>query len=206
MHRQKQAALLSLLFMSEVFAENYTKVHTDVPVYRGDSKTFICNTSRTDTSQVRWTKDNFLFSHLFSKNQTFSNFSSDRVKIEIDSPSKLIISNVQDDDKGLYICNITERRGPKSYRWNLTVLQKPEGGSLTQYFFHYFLPSGMAVFLCCIISAICLCRKLRAKTPNQNQIQDQSYVESAEERGTERRTNKRRSQYMERLNSIYNAY
>ncbi|XP_034549370.1 uncharacterized protein LOC117819934 isoform X4 [Notolabrus celidotus] len=56
------------------------------------------------------------------------------------------------------------------------------------------------VLLCCIIAALCLCRKLRRKTPNPNPAQSPNMQNSEEQIGAERN-----SQYMERLNSIYNT-
>ncbi|XP_034549373.1 uncharacterized protein LOC117819934 isoform X7 [Notolabrus celidotus] len=48
--------------------------------------------------------------------------------------------------------------------------------------------------------ALCLCRKLRRKTPNPNPAQSPNMQNSEEQIGAERN-----SQYMERLNSIYNT-
>ncbi|XP_051260726.1 uncharacterized protein LOC127366059 isoform X4 [Dicentrarchus labrax] len=81
----------------------------------------------------------------------------------------------------------------------------------SSWYFLYILTSVIGSLLCGFTSAFCLCRKLRARTPNQNPVQHQFPLESREEAavtqpegGTERRAkNKKSSQYMERLNSIY---
>uniref|UniRef100_UPI0037E90DDF uncharacterized protein isoform X2 n=1 Tax=Semicossyphus pulcher TaxID=241346 RepID=UPI0037E90DDF len=82
-------------------------------------------------------------------------------------------------------------------------------GSL--WYFVYILTSVIGLFLLGIVSVVCLCRRMRAKTPNQEQIHLESAAAENQlpqtQSGAERRTNnKRRSQYMERLNSIYAAY
>ncbi|TMS06901.1 hypothetical protein E3U43_016660, partial [Larimichthys crocea] len=82
----------------------------------------------------------------------------------------------------------------------------------SSWYFPYILAAVIGLLLCGIAPAVCLCRKLRARTPEQNPAQDQTNLESGGEvvvpRGSrERRTNnKQRSQYMERLNSIYDVY
>nr|XP_029131752.1 uncharacterized protein LOC109976608 isoform X2 [Labrus bergylta] len=115
MFHPNQAALLSLLFMHGVFADQKV-VHTDEEVSRGGSVIFTCNTSRENTKQINWSKGRFLFSHLMKGNETVSNFTSDRLTIDLSS--KLIISNAQEDDEGLYTCHLTESSGSKTYRWN----------------------------------------------------------------------------------------
>nr|XP_020482309.2 uncharacterized protein LOC109976609 [Labrus bergylta] len=209
MFHPNQAALLSLLFMHGVFAADQKVVHTDEEVSRGGSVIFICNTSRENTKQINWSKGRFRFSHSMEGNLTASNLTSDRLTIDLSS--KLIISNAQEDDEGLYTCNLTESSGSTTYRWNLTVSDKPEEEKSSGYFL-YILTAGIGVVLCCIISATCLCRKCKAKTADQNPVQDQFQQQSAgeipqQQSGTDRRTNnKRKSEYMERLNSIYDAY
>ncbi|XP_060909433.1 uncharacterized protein LOC132986806 [Labrus mixtus] len=209
MFHPNQAALLSLLFMHGVFAEEQESNHTDEEVSRGGSVIFTCNTSRETTKQINWSKGRFFFSHSMEVNKTASNLTSDRLTIDLSS--KLIISKAQEDDEGLYTCLLTETKGKKIYQWNLTVSDKSEEEKSSGYFL-YSLTAGIGVVLCCIISATCLCRKCKAKTADQNPVQDQFHQQSAgeipqQQSGTGRRTNnKRRSEYMERLNSIYDAY
>nr|XP_029138656.1 uncharacterized protein LOC110004552 isoform X1 [Labrus bergylta] len=152
MFHPNQAALLSLLFMHGVFAADQKVVHTDEEVSRGGSVIFICNTSRENTKQINWSKGRFRFFHSMKGNVTVSNLTSDRLTIDLSS--KLIISNAQEDDEGLYTCHLTESSGSTTYRWNLTVSDRPEEEK-SLWYFPYILTAGIGVVLCCIISATC---------------------------------------------------
>ncbi|TMS06662.1 hypothetical protein E3U43_016421 [Larimichthys crocea] len=208
-----QAPLLcvQLLVIGRVLAVVHPDDRRYELVLRGDSISFDCNTSKADTRQIIWTKDRFLFSYSFLKNLTFSNFTSPRLRIDQNFPSVLNVSDAQHEDAGLYECVVTAHDGPRTTQWNLTVSEKPEEASFPWYF-PYILAAVIGLLLCGIAPAVCLCRKLRARTPEQNPAQDQTNLESGGEvmvpQGSrERRTNnKQRSQYMERLNSIYDVY
>ncbi|XP_049450749.1 uncharacterized protein LOC125900034 isoform X3 [Epinephelus fuscoguttatus] len=160
-------------------------------------------------TQINWTKGRSVFAHSVLLNQNFSNFTSHYI-IDLNLPSQLNISNVQHDDAGLYRCNLTAIKGQRAIEWNLTVSEKPEGTSLPWYF-PYILTAVIGLLLCVFTSAVCLYRKLRARTSDQSPAQEQFHLQSETEvalrhtRGdTDSRANKHRSQYMERLNSIYN--
>ncbi|KAG7999552.1 hypothetical protein GBF38_000555, partial [Nibea albiflora] len=192
------------------FSPSLLVIHqVDHMVYRGDSVSFTCNTSKANITQINWTKDRFLF-YAVRKNQTVSNFTSHRLRIDQNFPSVLNVSDAQHEDEGLYKCVVTAISGLRTIQWNLTVSEKPEGVS-SSWYFPYILASVIGLLLCGIVSAVCLCRKLGARTPEQNPVQDQTDLESGgevvpqESRG--RRTdNRKRSEYMERLNSIYDVY
>ncbi|XP_056244586.1 uncharacterized protein LOC130177147 [Seriola aureovittata] len=207
MFHLNQAALLSiqLLLICHVFAGHYPDEHRNITVSRGDPVMFTCNLSMITITQITWIKDRFLFSDFISKNQNFSNFTSDRLKIDSVFPSTLNISNAQHDDAGLYRCNVTGVNGARTATWNLAVTEKPE--EMTDFhlwYLLYILTTVTGLLLCGITSAVCLCRKRRTRTPNQDSAQGQFHLQSGGEDDTEsRRNNKRRSQYMERLNSIY---
>lgn len=96
-------------------------------VSRGDSVVFTCNISKGKVTHINWTKGRFHLAHSISNNQTFSNFTSDRLIIDLNSPSKLNIFNAQHDDAGLYRCCVSDRTGLRTAAWNLTVSEKLEG-------------------------------------------------------------------------------
>ncbi|XP_028249237.1 zwei Ig domain protein zig-1-like isoform X2 [Parambassis ranga] len=179
-------------------------------VFRGESVTLTCNISMENVTFIKWTRGRPLFTYSMLSNQTFSNFSSDRLKIDVDFPSTLNITNVQLEDAGIYSCEATDRIGTHNVTWNLTVSENPEEESFPWYFV-YLLPSASAFLLCVIMSAVCLCRKHRTVPSNQDAAQPQFYSQSGEAEGipqgprnaTDYRTNNKQSQYMERLNSIY---
>ncbi|XP_047198606.1 uncharacterized protein LOC118120113 [Hippoglossus stenolepis] len=212
-----QAALLAvhLVVMCPVLAEIlqfFPDDHRDILVSSGDSVTFTCNTTTNRTSQINWTKGKFFFSHSVSLNKTVSNVTSDRVRIDVDFPSKLKISNAQHEDSGLYQCGVTDRKGAWSNRWNLTVAETPP--EVLSWYFLYTILRGVVLLLFGITAAVCLHRKLRTRTSNQDPVQSQLHLQSGGEvvipqaqAGPDRRTNnKHRSQYRERLNSIYGVY
>ncbi|XP_035860509.1 uncharacterized protein LOC116047068 [Sander lucioperca] len=213
MFNRDQAALLSiqLYVMVQVFAEilSDTVEQRNMLVSRGDPVILTCNISTTNATQINWTKDSSFFSHLVLHNKTVSNFTSH--KIDINLPSKLNISNVQHDNAGLYRCDIIDKKGTWTIKWNLTV-SEPEETSPSWSFLHIGLLTAVTGLLLCVLtSAVCLHRKLRARIPNQNPVQEQFDLQSEGEVGlpqlqgvTDIRGNyKHRSQYTERLNSIY---
>ncbi|XP_044074074.1 uncharacterized protein LOC122886147 isoform X1 [Siniperca chuatsi] len=154
-----QAALLfiQLLLTYQVFAGTHPFDHRDVLVSRGDSVMFTCNISNANTTQISWTKGRFVFTYSILHNQTFSNFTSHRLRIDLNLPSKLNIFSVQHDDAGLYVCNVTGKRGLATTEWNLTVSEKPEEISQRWYFL-YILTPAIGFLLCGFTPAVCLCR------------------------------------------------
>lgn len=99
----------------------------NISVYRGESVTFTCNVSKTKVSLIHWTKGGSSFVFHVSLNQTFSNFTSHRLTIDTNFPSKMNISNVQPDDAGIYRCTLYEEKRTRSIEWNLTVSEEHEG-------------------------------------------------------------------------------
>ena len=175
-----------LLYLLEIL-EFFPGDHRDILVSSGDSVTFTCNTTTNRTRQINWTKGRFIYSHSVVDNKTFSNFPSDRVRIDVDFPSKLNISNAQLEDSGLYQCIVIDIKGPRSNRWNLTVAGTLPGkqgiersasqGShcpatwintlsflaevLSWYFLYTILP-GVVLLLFGITAAVCLHRWVTA--------------------------------------------
>ncbi|KAL7385092.1 hypothetical protein ABVT39_015345 [Epinephelus coioides] len=211
-----RAALLSvqLLAMCQVFADILPQIPSfdrrNISVPRGDSINLTCNISMANVTQINWTKGRSGFAHSVLRNQTITNFTSHYI-IDANLPSKLNISNVHHDDAGLYRCDITDAKGQRTIEWNLTVSEKPEGQNSLPGYFPYILTAVIGLLLCVFTSAVCLYRKLRARTSDQSPAQEQFHLQSQTEvalrhprGGTDSRANKRRSQYMERLNSIYN--
>ncbi|KAL3056379.1 hypothetical protein OYC64_018962 [Pagothenia borchgrevinki] len=201
-----RAALLSiqLYAMGQVFAEIPLNESRSKEVSRGGSVILTCNISRTNVTQINWSKGSFLFAYSFGDNQTFSNFTSHTL-IDITFPPKLNISKVQHDDAGLYRCNVADlRSGTGTIVWNLTVSGEPEEVDPSWFYLYTLSAVGLLLVLCVFTSAVCLYRKLRARTPNQIAVEGQMDIQSEGEGVTGSRTNiNRRSQYMERVNYIY---
>ncbi|XP_069389737.1 neural cell adhesion molecule 1-like isoform X1 [Paralichthys olivaceus] len=167
MFHLNQAALLSVLLrlMCPVLADmlkNFTDDLRDILVSSGDSVTLTCNKSTNKTTQIIWRKDTFIFTHSVLKNQTISNFTSDRLRIDVGPPSELNISNAQHNDSGLYTCDVTHRRGQWSIMWNLTVVETPP--EVVLWHFLYKILPGVGSLLFVITAAVCLHRKRRAGT------------------------------------------
>ncbi|XP_022596658.1 uncharacterized protein LOC111218572 isoform X3 [Seriola dumerili] len=115
------------------------------------------------------------------------------------------------DDTGLYRCDVNGVNGTSTATWNLTVSEKPEEMTdFHSWYLLYILTTVTGLLLCGITSAVCLCRIRRTRTQNQDSAQDQFHLQSGGEvvltqlqDDTDSRRNNKRSQYMERLNSIY---
>ncbi|XP_078118185.1 uncharacterized protein LOC144525337 [Sander vitreus] len=169
MFHQDQAALLSiqLYVMGQVFAEilSDTFEHRNMLVSIGDPVILTCNKSKTNATQITWTKGSSFFSHQVFHNKTVSNFTSH--KIDVNLPSKLNISNVQHDDAGLYRCIIIDQKGTWTIKWNLTVSGEPE--EISPWSFLHILTTVTGFVLCVFTLAVCLYRKSWTETPNQDQ-------------------------------------
>ncbi|XP_026001577.1 uncharacterized protein LOC113008415 [Astatotilapia calliptera] len=208
MIRLNQAALLfiQLLVMWHVFADD----HRPMLASTGDSVTLTCNISEKNATLITWTNKRSVFHYSIVLNRTHSNFN--RLKINHEFPTKLIIFSAQPEDEGLYTCKITDRSGVNSITWNLTVSENLKESIASKYFL-YILPPAIGFLLCCITLAVFLYRKNVMKL-NQDAVQDQILPESGEETSlpqpqggsTNCENNRQRSQYMERLNSIYDHF
>ncbi|XP_047457022.1 uncharacterized protein LOC125017653 [Mugil cephalus] len=206
MFSQNQAALLLIVLLARrVFAGSETDEHRDMLVSRGDSVTFHCNVSRENASEMTWNFKRFIYKHSILINQTFSNVSSDRLRID---PLKLNIFSAQPEDAGLYSCSATDRRGLNCVSWNLTVSENIEETSSS--YLPYVLTAAVGLLLCVIASAVCLWRRSRSRAEQTFPVGDQTRSGSREEGHNQEedntdqwRNNKRRSQYMEKLNPIY---
>ncbi|CAI5655826.1 unnamed protein product [Oreochromis niloticus] len=210
-----QTALLfiQLLVMLRVFAVKPEENNRVMLAFRGDPVTLTCNISEKNASQISWTNSRSVFQYSIVLNRTFSNFSSNRLKITPELPTKLIIVSAQPEDEGLYTCSITDLDGVHTITWNLTVSENPEE-SISSKYFTFILPSAIGFLLCGITLAVFFYRKMMMRTLNQDPVQDQFPPHSGEEAahsqpqgGTALCTNnKRSSQYMERLNLIYGHF
>ncbi|XP_014830893.1 PREDICTED: uncharacterized protein LOC106909103 [Poecilia mexicana] len=158
----KQAALLfiQLLLTNYISARIATADHYDVLVSRGNSVLLTCNMSNENATIIQWTKDRWVFKYSFSRNQTFSNFSSHRLRIDTNIPSTLSIDSAQHDDAGLYTCNIIGNKGLNNITWTVTVLENQNGTSSSQYII-FTLPSAFGLILCFMTTALCLHRRSR---------------------------------------------
>ena len=102
---------------------------TDIHVSTGDSIMLTCNTSMENATQITWTKSGrtvFVYAVIIKRNS--SNFTSDRVKIDLNSPLKLNVFNAQQNDTGLYTCTVSGTFIVKTTGWNLTVSEKVSPG------------------------------------------------------------------------------
>ncbi|XP_026231517.1 uncharacterized protein LOC113172715 isoform X2 [Anabas testudineus] len=201
-----QAALLSvqLLLIVHVHAGTVPVDHRNTLVSRGDSVMLTCNISINNGTQTNWNKDRFYLLYSFTYNLNSSNFTSDRFRIDVNLTTTLNIFNVQHEDAGLYTCTVTDIDGVKTIRWNLTVSESFKGiGQL--WYVLYILTPITGIILCGFILAVYICRKLGTRTQNQNQFQHQSggRVDRSQKQGDMDHRSNRRSQYMERFNSIY---
>ncbi|KAK2839898.1 hypothetical protein Q5P01_013638 [Channa striata] len=213
MFRREQVALLSiqLLVMCHVHAEVALDDHRNKYVSTGETITLTCNIKDNSPRQIHWSKGNCVFAYSPSDNLTFSSFTSKRLKINPDLPSTLHISNAQHKDAGLYICRVTGRRVINTITWNLTVSENRREGSIQPPYFLYILIPVIGFLLCIFISSVCICRKLRTWTLNKNPAQMETRIPSGGEEVISQppgdtdhwRNNKHRSQYMERINSVY---
>ncbi|XP_035460414.1 uncharacterized protein LOC118282941 isoform X2 [Scophthalmus maximus] len=204
-------ALLSIQLV--VMCHGLEANHWSELVFRGKSVTLTCNRSMINATQVNWTKGRFLFAYKTANNGTVSNFTSNRQRIDVDFHSKLNIFNAQHEDAGLYRCDVSERRGTWVDVWNLTVSEEREeiNQPFRSLYFLYITAAVIGLLVFAITSAVCLYRRLGTRTPNGEPIQDQFSLPldgkvdiPHPQADRDNRTNKkRRSQYTERLNSIY---
>ncbi|XP_043986927.1 myelin protein zero-like protein 2 isoform X2 [Gambusia affinis] len=166
--RQASLLFIQLLKMQNVFEVSATQmeVHKYMSVSSGDPVMFICNISENATTLVKWNYGRSYFAYSTALNRTFSNFSSERVKIDSNIPSKLSIFKAQHDDSGLYTCSVTDGGGFRNMAWNLVVSNK-QGVYFSRYTF-FILSFGTGLFICCIMLVVCLCKR----NTSRNQTQD----------------------------------
>nr|XP_046261128.1 uncharacterized protein LOC124067634 isoform X2 [Scatophagus argus] len=200
MFHLNQAALLStqLLLMHQLVAvlDNGPVSRRSMQVSSGKSVTLTCNASMANVTQINWTKGSSLFTHVILKNQTFSNLTSHRLRVDPNFPLNLHISNVQHNDTGLYRCTANSVNTVTTTEWNLTVSEELEAVGSPWYFL-YILTCVLGFLLCCITSAVCLCRKLGTRKSHQTPDQfrhdlEGEVVYSQPQFGTEGRTNNKR--------------
>ncbi|XP_029967507.1 vascular endothelial growth factor receptor 3-like [Salarias fasciatus] len=205
MFSSNQAALLffQLLGMHRVFGGDLSVQQSrTVEVFRGEPVELDCNLSTTNRKQFSWMKDKVLIFSIH-KNETFYNLSSPRQIIHQDSFTRLSILNAQAEDEGLYLCSVSWQRGLYSIEWNVTVTEEDS--------WKFLIIVTVGFPFCCLILTVCLYRKCKTRTTNQDPVRDQSQPQSAEvadltrpQTHTGQRTNNNRwSQYFERHNSIY---
>ncbi|XP_007540714.1 uncharacterized protein LOC103129503 isoform X2 [Poecilia formosa] len=216
MFNLKQASLLfiQLFKMQNVFEVSATQMETqrNMSVSSGDSVVFICNISENATKIISWSNGRYYFSYSISLNQTFSNFSSERVKIDYNIPSKLSISRAQHDDSGLYTCTVTDGEGVRKMPWNLTVSNK-QGVNFSRYIF-FILSPAIGLFICCFMIIVCLCKKSGRGRQEQGPVDNQHQHSQSQPEQIYQLVNlpaspdcwrnaQQRRMYIERLNSIY---
>ncbi|KAL3969861.1 solute carrier family 6 (neurotransmitter transporter, taurine) member 6 [Sarotherodon galilaeus] len=202
---------IQLLVIWHVFAEVAEEGNRTVFASIGHSVTLTCNISKKNATSITWTNNRSVFRYSIALNRNFSNFSSHRLKINHEFPTKLIIFSAQSEDEGLYKCSIIDKSGLNSITWNLTVSESPKESTSSKTFL-YILPPAIGFLLCGTMLAICFCRKVTMRTPNLDPVKNspQSGEEAAlpQPQGANHHCecSKRRSQYMERWNSIYDHF
>ncbi|XP_020568874.1 uncharacterized protein LOC105356839 [Oryzias latipes] len=203
--RNTAVLLLIQMFQAQrVFAAAPLPEHRSMKVSRGVSVNLTCNVSLENPAEIKWTKDNLSFHHSFTLNATVSNFSSSKIRIETDLPTKLMILNVQDEDEGLYSCSLTDSKGFKEITWNLTnEVKEGEEDTTLKYKILFSALPAVALFLCCIVSTVCLWRKFGRSAEAQRPIQTELPMSGTTTDTDDWRNNRNRSEHMERLNSIY---
>ncbi|XP_034418051.1 uncharacterized protein LOC117750792 isoform X2 [Cyclopterus lumpus] len=182
MFNRDHAALLSiqLLTVCQVFAVSEIEDRNEL-VSRGDSVVFTCNISDTNETQLTWTKDRFVYAFSFPKNLSISNFTSRRLRIDNNLPSRMIISNVQHDDAGTYRCCLIAVNSTRNIEWDLKVSGEPEASPLR---YPLYILTAVIGFLLCVVTAVCLCSS--TTIPNQHQESEtlsyaQFHVQSGKE-------------------------
>ncbi|XP_056906234.1 uncharacterized protein LOC130535264 isoform X3 [Takifugu flavidus] len=118
--------------------------------------------------------------------------------------------NCNPDDAGYYRCIASGLTGVRRIVWNLLVSEGPEGeeGSSNPVGnFLYLLVCVPALLVCVLALTVCLWRKrVLSKNPVEDQFEPGSGGEVTTEpqmRTTSWPENRKRSRYVERLNSIY---
>ncbi|MFT7799926.1 uncharacterized protein LOC110502118 [Arapaima gigas] len=183
-----------------------TNTHVNLSVSLQQKVELFCNVSLNNTTQLTWKKDGrVIFSFTKQSKETFKNFSSDRMRIDLEDPTTLWISAVQMSDVGTYLCSSNTLRGSCKMEWTLNIKGARNNSqserNMKEIILYSILPGlgGMCVLVG--ISCILLfCRKQN----NQNDLDcDGDYGEKAVQM---RRTNRNNSsQYLEKFNSVYGS-
>ncbi|XP_056906252.1 uncharacterized protein LOC130535264 isoform X5 [Takifugu flavidus] len=162
--------------------------------------------------QTEWFKDKLIFAFQYSTKRNVSSLPPDRLQMNIDtnSQSTLKLLNAQPGDAGYYNCSVIGLTGIRRIVWNLLVSEGPEGeeGSSNPVGnFLYLLVCVPALLVCVLALTVCLWRKrVLSKNPVEDQFEPGSGGEVTTEpqmRTTSWPENRKRSRYVERLNSIY---
>ncbi|XP_028249238.1 uncharacterized protein LOC114426193 [Parambassis ranga] len=164
MFSKNQASLffIQLSVWCHVFAGIPLNEHMTKVVFRGESVTLTCNKSMEHVTLIKWTRGRSLFVQFRPPSETPSIFSSHRLKIEVDFPSTLSITNVQPEDAGIYSCEVSDQHGSHNTTWNLTLRTLKRAA---YWYVVYLLPPAGGLILCAVISAVCFCRTCWIRTP-----------------------------------------
>ncbi|XP_064870892.1 uncharacterized protein LOC115112584 [Oncorhynchus nerka] len=199
------SVVIMLFLVSTESAGDSTKYQKNESASLGEIVTLVCNNSETNASYI-WKKDTVLiFSHSDTLNKSERTFTSDRMSV--DPPTKLTIFNVELNDTGSYSCQITDdQSGVRTMEWNLTITN-----NLTDHAEYnlrrlllFTIPSAIGGVVLCIniCCMVWLCRKRKQEqTSHCEKRKEESNAQS--DGHTARREQHQRSQYFERLNSIY---
>nr|XP_046217104.1 uncharacterized protein LOC124042983 [Oncorhynchus gorbuscha] len=199
------SVVIMLFLVSTESAGDSTKYLKNKSASLGEIVTLVCNNSETNATYI-WKKDTVLiFSHSDTLNKSQRKFTSDRMSV--DPPTKLTIFNVELNDTGSYSCQITDdQSGVLTMGWNLTITN-----NLTDHAEYnlrglllFTIPSAIGGVVLCIniCCMVWLCRKRKQEqTSHCEKRKEESNAQS--DGHTARREQHQRSQYFERLNSVY---
>lgn len=127
------AVCIHLHFMSVFLTGCFLLLEAESPrnitVCRGEPVTLNCSTTAENITQINWKTDTLFFAYDYISKVNYSNFTSDRVQINIDSNSSstLKLLNAQSDDAGNYSCTITSIHGNNVIVWTLSECKNPAG-------------------------------------------------------------------------------
>ncbi|KAL0963424.1 hypothetical protein UPYG_G00306260 [Umbra pygmaea] len=181
-------------------------IHENATTTLGKIVTLYCNRSENVTV-VTWRRETLYFSYNYLKNKTtVNNLTSERMTVDPVNPIELKIHSVQLTDTGNYSCAITSGRGVHKTVWSLTIIDPNKdykgGYSLRDYILYTtFSAIGVAF---CIFCMIWLCRKWKKDQSFYDTVGEDRIGQSNEP--SDQRAQRLRSQYFERLNSVYGDY
>ncbi|KAL4601671.1 hypothetical protein GN956_G25670 [Arapaima gigas] len=138
--------------------------HVNLSVSLEQKVELFCNVSLNNTTQLTWRKDGrVIFSFTKQTKETFKNFTSDRMRIDLEDPTTLWISAVQMSDVGIYLCSSNTLWGSRKMKWTLNIkgagsVSHSEGNIKEIWYSVPPITAGMCVTvgICCVLL---LCRR-----------------------------------------------
>ncbi|XP_039599621.1 uncharacterized protein LOC120522910 [Polypterus senegalus] len=192
-----------LCTISDHYGAAVAGVHVEVTL-RG-TVTFNCNASHDNIVQLNWKKSSSCASELlfaYTANETFINTTTERIKWSKENPLTLHITDVQSSDEGNYSCDVTSTQGVKDMKWELTVRLETAVPNTEMLKYVLFSLCGISLILVGPIIYCCTRRQRRSKQDQNLRTNDGNGAELTENLSN---LKNRRSNYFERLNSVYES-